>query len=114
VTVRATQTEHGWRSRYAGKAGKGGGHAGSQAARHMERGTRLAGKQTNKSGSRSRQERVGEQNGQQAVRQGSREADKLARNGRHEHRIQYMCKAGRAGEARRQARQVGGLSGRRL
>ena len=45
---------------------------------------------------------VGEQNGQQAVRQGSREADKLARNGRHEHQIQYVCKAGRAGEARRQ------------
>jgi hypothetical protein len=49
----------GWQHKWSMYTGKGGGHAGSQAARHTRRGTRLAGKQTKKSGSRGKQERGG-------------------------------------------------------
>jgi hypothetical protein len=85
VTRQAIQKEQGWRSKYAGK---GGGHAGKKG---------LAGNQVghDRQPGKERQRRadnqgvwVGKTNGQQAVRQGSREADKLAKKGKHERRIQ--------------------------
>jgi hypothetical protein len=57
---------------------------------------------TNKAGGQAGKEIRKQRQARKVWRERQGRADKLARKGRHERRIQYVCKANGEGEARRQ------------